>query len=249
MPDDVSSDNRPTESGQPDHGLCQHNPTDAIVRRGKEALTRLRRGYEDWQDIADALDVGRSESMRAAHTNEPKGKRYESEMAKWLLANSFHLIDKAARKRALECRQHRAEIEKWRVTLTEAERFRFNHPDTVLRKWRASTVVPETNPPKTSAISKLKEINIELQERLHRAEREIEHGGGDLWRAEDRAEHIARVMLGKLSNWKAGRVARLILKQIREGKKAAPAKPAAQDATATADERKALNAAEETGAS
>jgi hypothetical protein len=81
---DQQPNNDPIPTGQASDGLCQHNPTDPIVRRGKDALTRLRRGFEDWMDIANALDVGRTESMRTAHTNEPKGKRYEREMAEWL---------------------------------------------------------------------------------------------------------------------------------------------------------------------
>jgi hypothetical protein len=196
-------------------GLCQHNSslTDEIVRRGKDAMQRLRRGYEDWMDIAEAVQVGRAESMRAAHTNEPKGKRYEKAMGKWLLAHSFHVIDKSARNHLLECLKHREAIEKWRATLTESERFRLNHPDTVLRKWKAATEVPDPNaPPRTSALTKLKEINIELQEKLHRAERELSLGGGNLWAADDAPEDIATVMLVKLTPTKAEHVAHAILR-------------------------------------
>ena len=180
---DVQSDNRAEEDGQSDDGLCQHNssPTDEIVRRGKDAMQRLRRGFDDWMDIAEALQVGRAESMRAAHTNEPKGKRYDKAMGEWLFAQSFHVIDKSARNRLLECLKHRAEIEKWRATLTEGERWRFNHPDTVLRKWKAATIVPDPNPsPKKSAVAKLKESVVRLEEDNHRMRKEIERGGGDL---------------------------------------------------------------------
>jgi hypothetical protein len=127
---DEPSNNPAAENGQPDDGLCQHNPspTSEIVRRGKEAMERRRRGFEDWMAIAEALQVGRSECMRAAQTNEPKGKRYEKIMGEWLVAHSFHVIGRGARNRLLECLQRRAAIEKWRATLTEGERLRFNHP-------------------------------------------------------------------------------------------------------------------------
>jgi hypothetical protein len=114
------------------------SPTDEIVRRGQEALERRRRGFEDWMAIAEALQVGWAEVMLTVHTNQPTGRRYEIAMAKWLLAHSFHLIDKGTRSRLRECLQHRTEIDKWRASLTEAERFRFNHPDTVLKKWKAA---------------------------------------------------------------------------------------------------------------
>ena len=213
---DDQSNSRLSVNGQPDDGLSQLNPTvtDEIVRRGEHAMGRMLRGFDDWMDIGEALQVGRVEGMRVAQTNEPKGKRYEKIMGEWLVAHSFHVIDKGTRNRLLECLQHRTAIEKWRATLTEGERFRFNHPDTVLRKWKAATIVPNA-PPKTSAFGKLKETNIELQEKLHRAEHELSLGGGDLWAPEDAADDIADVMLVKLSRTKAERVAHAILKKLK----------------------------------
>jgi hypothetical protein len=208
----------------PDDGLGQPNPspTDEIVRRGKNAMERLQRGYEDWMNIAEALEVGRTESMRAAHTNAPQGKRYEKFMGEWLRSHSFHVIDKSTRTHLLECRKHRAEIDKWRATLTEADRFRFNHPHTVLRKWRAATVVPDVNAPrgKPSHVAKLKEAIAVLDEENYRMRREIERGGGDLWAPDDTPEDIATVMVGKLSLNKAERVARAILKKLNNKKNA-----------------------------
>jgi hypothetical protein len=211
---------RPTENGrQPDDGLGQPNPltTDEVVRRGQEAMERKRRSFEDWMLIGDALQVGRTEVMRAIHTNKPTGGRYEKAMGQWLFARSFHLIDKCTRNHLLECLQHRAEIAKWRANLTAAEQFSFNHPTTVLRKWRRATLVPDPNgPPKTSAFAKLKEANIELQERLHRAEREIARDNDDLWTPRDTADDIARVVLERLPANKAERVARAILKKLKD---------------------------------
>jgi hypothetical protein len=221
---DERSNNRAADNGQPDDGLSQPNPSapDEIVRRGKHAMERLRRSFNNWMDIAEALQVGRAESMRAAQTNQPTGKRYEKIIRGWLVANSFHVIDKGTRNRLLECLQHRAAIEKWRATLTEGERFRFNHPDAVLRRWKAATIVPGPDlPPKISAFAELKAANIELQEKLYRAERGPSLGGGDLWTPEDEPEDIATAMLVKLSPWKAESVARAILKKVKD-KRAPP---------------------------
>jgi hypothetical protein len=226
---DASTDSCAEEIGQQEGavGLSQHNPSPIaeIVRRGQQAMERKRRDYDDWLLIAEALQVGRAEVMRAAHTNEPKGKRYEKGMAEWLRAHSFDEIDKGTRERLLECLQHGKEIEIWRARLTKTERFRFNHPDTILRKWKAATGVPDPNAPrKPSPVSKLKVSIAQLQEDNFRMRREIEHAGGDLWTPEDAAEDIATVMLAKLSPTKAERIARTILQRL---KKPAPCKPAA----------------------
>ena len=125
----------PAENGQQGGGLGQPNPltTDEVIRRGQEAMERKRRSFDDWMLIAEALQVGRTEVMRVLHTNKPTGGRYKKAMGEWLFTRSFHLIDKCTRNHLLECLRHRTEIAKWRATLTEAGRFSFNHPTTVLR--------------------------------------------------------------------------------------------------------------------
>jgi len=218
---DDQSNIQSAEKGQTDDGLGQPNPltTDEVVRRGQEALERKRRSYDDWMFIGEALQVGRTEVMRAVHTNQPTGGRYEKRMAEWLFARSFHLIDKCTRNHLLECLQNRADIAQWRACLTEAEQFSFNHPTTVLRKWRQATAVPDPNAPrKPSTVSKLKDSIIQLEEENHRMRREIACAGGDLWAPHDTADDIATVMLGKLSPNKAERVARAILQQLTDNK-------------------------------
>jgi hypothetical protein len=79
-----------TENGrQPDDGLGQPNPfpltPDEVVRRGQEAMERKRRSFDDFMFIAEALEVGCTEVMRAVHTNKPTGSRYAKAMDEWLL--------------------------------------------------------------------------------------------------------------------------------------------------------------------
>jgi hypothetical protein len=198
-------------------GLRQLNPSavSEVVRLGQEAMLRKRRSWDDWLLIAEALQAGRTEVMRALHTNEAHGRRYEKATAEWLIAHEFKEIDKGTRKRLLDCLKHKAEIEKWRAQLTDSERWKFNHPDAVLRKWKASTVVPDPNaPPKVSPVQQLNDSLVALQEENDRMRREIERGGGDLWSAEDRPQDIAKVIVSKLSKRKAETVARAILKMV-----------------------------------
>jgi hypothetical protein len=157
--------------------------------------------------------------MRAVHTNVPTGRRYEKTMGEWLIAHGFKEIDKGARNRLLDCLKHKTEIEKWRARLTDSERWKFNHPDTVLRKWKASTVVPDPNAPaKTSPIQKIKDELIAVIEERDRYKREIDLGGGDLWTPEDRPKDIAKIILSKLTKGKAEKVAREILAALKEAK-------------------------------
>jgi hypothetical protein len=228
--------------------LRQHNPslTDRIVRRGQEAMERKRRSFEDWLLIAEAIQVGRTEVMQRVGTNKPIGRRYDNIMGEWLRSHSFHLIDKSARNRLCECLQHQVEIEKWRAALTEAERFRYNHPDTVLRRWKRATIIldPNASPRPPSAFAKLKEANVSLQERLHRAEREIARSNDDLWTPHDTACDIARVVLERLPANEAERVARAILKKLKNNAAGARSKCSATQTNVRKSRRLATAIAE-----
>jgi len=217
-------------------GLSCDNPSKLKVRLGQEAMARQRRCWEDWIIIAEALQVGRAEVMCDLHTNQPTGRRYEKAMGEWLVANGFKEIDKGARCRLLECLQHRNEIEKWRALLTDGERFRFNHPGAVLRRWKAATAVPNPNAtPKPSPYAKLKDAHANLIEEHHRLQQKVERADGDLWKPTDTAADIAEVMVATLSPAKAERTAREILKRVKERTGAANksfAAPAAKGDTA-----------------
>jgi hypothetical protein len=157
--------------------------------------------------------------VHALHTNKIHGRRFEKAMGDWLLANGFKEINKATRSQLLECLKHKIEIQAWRARLTDSERWKFNHPDTVLRKWKASTVVPDANtPPKLTPYKKLEAAHMALIEECDRYKREIARGGGDLWVKTDRPKDISKVMIDQLGKTKAEKVAREILAAIKEAK-------------------------------
>jgi hypothetical protein len=205
-------------------GLNCVNPSiNEKVRVGQEAMARKRRGWADWIAIGEALQVGRAEVMRDVHTNQPVGRRYEKAMAEWLVANGFKEIDKGVRSRLLECLQHRTEIDQWLSRLTGSERFRFNHPNTVLKRWKGSTVIPDPNAtPKPSPYAQLKTAHTQLIEENHRLQHRIEAADGDLWKPSDSPANIAGVMVATLSPAKAERTAREILKKLKERKDGGP---------------------------
>jgi len=116
--------------------------------------------------------------------------------------------------------QHRAEIDQWLSGLTDSERFRFNHPDTVLKRWKGSTVAPEPNDtPKPSPYAQLKDAHAQLIEEHHCLLKKIETADGDLWKPTDTAADIAEVMVATLSLAKAERTANEILKRVKERRK------------------------------
>ena len=166
-----------------------------VIRAGQEAWKRLSSGltWSDWVAVGEALSIGQVESMRAAHTNEPAGRRFNAEHSRWLKANGFDRIDKAARSRLLTCLENRPAIEAWIATLPINRRLTLNHPNAVWRGWQRTQVRPEDTPPKASHIEKLKASIVDLEEDNARMRREIKSGGGDLWRPEDKPRDIAKV--------------------------------------------------------
>ena len=178
-----------------------------LIRLGQEAWTRLTscQSWNDWLLVGEALLVGRTECMRVAHTNKPEGRRYNEEFSSWLKATKFDGIDKSTRSRLFECLTCRSDIEKWRKTLPTSERLKLNYPTAVLRRWRNTQVrKPNDAEPKPSAMAKLKTANIELQEQIHRLQRDSEHSvpftprdtpkdiAGYVWRTIHEAPKLAR---------------------------------------------------------
>src|SRR5207302_1277501 len=87
-------------------------------------------------------------AMAAAGTNAPVGSRYNVEFGNWLVRHKFDDIDKGDRSRLFDAMANLPAIEEWRHALPQNQRLKFNHPSTVLRKWKAATVVKVPKEPK-----------------------------------------------------------------------------------------------------
>ena len=173
-----------------------YHPDEAVVRAGQEAWCRLRSNatWDDWKQVGKAHVIGRHKAMIEAGVNQPIGRRYNEAFGAWQREFGFENLDKGDRARLFEVMGHLAEIEAWLATLTTSERLRLNHPTTVLRKWKGSTVVPDPNAtPKPSPQAKLKAANIELQEELHRLK---QHGDGNAFTKNDNTKAIATAIIG-----------------------------------------------------
>ncbi|WP_315806573.1 MULTISPECIES: hypothetical protein [unclassified Bradyrhizobium] len=123
-----------------------------IIAAGREAWARLkdrsRATFDDWVAVGKALQAARRECMARAKCNSPFGSSYQRHhMRDWLRENSMSDLDHHERYGAIMVVEHLGEIEAYRATLSEAERMRCNHVNTVLKHWRAGSA-PQPQGPK-----------------------------------------------------------------------------------------------------
>jgi hypothetical protein len=181
-----------------------------VVERGREAWASLRADetFEKWIAIGRAIEVGRSETMRALHTNRPAGAQWSRVFGAWLAEQGFAEIDKGVRSRLQDCLDHLPEIEAWRQNIGLAQRLQLNHPNSVWRKWQAAArqpaPAPGSGPAPALAAGNRKDAEImRLQEELDAAQHEIARlrrsgetvSEGRDWSWQDRPEDIAAAML------------------------------------------------------
>jgi hypothetical protein len=117
---------------------------DRVSRQGTEAWRRLKKekNWNDWLKVGEALQVGREWAMSQAGTNQPSGKAYNMAFGEWLQRYKLDDMDKGDRSRLFAVMDNLPMIEEWRRTLTLTERLKLNHPNPVLRKWKAA-IEPE----------------------------------------------------------------------------------------------------------
>jgi len=120
---------------------CVVHPIAEAVNAGRAAWGRIRSHHvwEDWKLVIYALAEGRLLAMRQAHTNEPKGRRYNEEFGAWLKDTGFADIEPTTRKRALLCADNMGAIETFLASLDPDKRLTLNHPASVLAAWKRST--------------------------------------------------------------------------------------------------------------
>ena len=111
-----------------------------VYREGREALDRLSTGrdWSDWQKVGAALAAGRTQAMRIANTNRPKGRKYNRAFGDVLKHEQLGTdrLDSATRNQLLRIAEKLPEIEAWREKLDPAQRPRLNHPSTIWRNWQ-----------------------------------------------------------------------------------------------------------------
>jgi hypothetical protein len=113
-----------------------------VYCEGREALDRLStaRDWSDWQKLGAALTAGRTEAMRRANTNEPKGRIYNQAFHEVLNREQLGTdrLDSTTRNQLFRIVENQSAIDEWRATLTPAQRLKRNHPSAVWRNWQRS---------------------------------------------------------------------------------------------------------------
>jgi hypothetical protein len=109
-----------------------------VYREGREALDRIStaRDWSDWQKVGAALAAGRTEAMKIANTNMPKGKKYNQAFGAVLKRVHLDSIDSATRNQLLRISENLPPIEEWRETLDPDQRLKLNHPSAIWRNWQ-----------------------------------------------------------------------------------------------------------------
>jgi hypothetical protein len=161
---------------------------DRVSRQGTEAWRRLKRekNWNDWLKVGEALLVGRDWAQNQAQTNRPQGKAYNMAFGEWLQRYKLDDMDKGDRSRLYTVMENLPMIEDWRRTLTLNQKLSLNHPNAVLRRWKAHMApeprtesgepkptlrdsvanLTEANDAKDREIEQLKARTVELEEEL-----------------------------------------------------------------------------------
>jgi hypothetical protein len=123
------------------------------VARAAWKRLRAHQCWQDWRPVCLCLAEGSAVAMKAAHTNERKGRRYNEEYGAWLKAEGFTDIPKTTRYNALKCADLLDTIETFLANLKLEKRLRLNHPASVLAAWKKANTPPADNINDTSADS------------------------------------------------------------------------------------------------
>jgi hypothetical protein len=148
--------------------------TDRVIRQGSQAWQRLKKdkNWGDWIKVGEAHLVGREWAMHQAGTNRPQGKAYNMAFGEWLVKYKFDDMDKGNRARLFEVMDNLGQIEEWRRTLTIGERLKLNHPNAVLRRWKAH-MAPESRDETGEPKPTLRDSVANLSEEVLTKDREI----------------------------------------------------------------------------
>lgn len=99
---------------------------DDPIASGRAALARLNKDetFADWIEVGRALDAGRLLSnSRTAYSV-------------WLVDQGFSSVDKGVRSRLLKIIAELPAVLAWRETLSGADRLKYNHPNSIWRKYK-----------------------------------------------------------------------------------------------------------------
>jgi hypothetical protein len=177
------------------------------VEAALEAMQSLKKTFEFWMAIAQGLKSLRDKADQI-------GGRFTFDRLREREGLGPEVVNKTRVSRLLTILERRAEVEKWRATLSSNQRFEWASPESV---WNHCPIFhsPGENekPPKPSRIAELERINAELQQEIHRLK---QNDGGSLFDIKkDSAPDIARVIVGTIGETKVRALITALNKQLK----------------------------------
>lgn len=172
--------------------------TEKLIERGKAAWISLKRGesWDHWQTVGIAMESARKDIMKSLSINDShsNSKKLKDKIGIWLKETGFDEIDKASRSRLRSCMEHLSQIEEWRQTLDADERVALNHPNSIWRKYKATTRGASAG--KSRSTNTKDEVIRELQEEVDQLTETV----NEMAAATDRATTLAREREAELTN-------------------------------------------------
>jgi hypothetical protein len=191
----------------------------AIIRDGQKALRWLDKDntWEAWKRVGEALLEVRRVAMQGAGTNRPYGPRFRELSGRLLRQFRFteSIKHPSDRSRLVEVMENLAAIEAWRNGLTDEQRRLWNHPKTVLERYRADMRKQLATPDDDvfrapTAKEKIRELKSEVHE--------LRKGAPLPWGTHDSPADKARAVMEHLSIVEAEELALALLQAVRDAR-------------------------------
>jgi hypothetical protein len=150
--------------------------SEAVIAEGRAAWERIKgQGkplFSEWILIGKALVAARAACLARAGVNSLYHPAYRRQVRVWLVDNGFDDLDSHERTNSVHMVEHQAEIEAWRAGLSDAERRRCNHPNSVWGLWRRRSAPTRSGPKRPSELqARADQLQQELAAERARADR------------------------------------------------------------------------------
>ena len=106
------------------------------VEAARAAIRALAWIYRYWLLVGRGFAAGRADAIRMAGTDDVDAQSYRTEFSRWLTGYPyFQEISVPTRDDLFWLVDNRDAIERWRKTLSKADRLSLNHPSVIRRRY------------------------------------------------------------------------------------------------------------------
>jgi len=187
------------------------------VEAAREALVTIRRTFEFWIVIARGLKTLKDKAERLGgrftfdRLREREGLGGRNKQGK-------EILNKTRVSRLLKILERLPEVETWRATLSETERFNWASPEAVVAHCPIFTNDDSDNEPATPAAKTAapKKTRQDLERELAAASEKLKRSDGSLFDLQQTpAKQIADVMLANATSYKCEEIAKALLAGVK----------------------------------